>query len=389
MGKALIVGGSSGIGLAISLNLIDRGVKELVILDRKPINIKDAPQKYHQFLNEKVVFVEQNLICPDLSVLDYFSDIDFLIITAGFGRVALFENLSEIEIRNLIRVNYEAGISIIKKYYDNISGLKPFYTAIMVSICGRIVSPFFSVYGSAKAGLRFFIENINCELANNGCNNRILEVSPGSIKGTAFSGGENDIVALQKLADEIVEKMICRETLFIPGKEIYGEIIERYKKDGEQFGKESFEYKLKSGRISNKNQVTIGYLSGTFDLFHIGHLNLLKRAKTQCDYLIVGVHESGSWKGKETFIPLDERMAIVSAIKYVDKVVVSEKEDSDAWLKYKYDKLFVGSDYKGSERFLKYEKFFSDKNVDIVYFPYTSSTSSTQLRSAIKSKISK
>ena len=115
----------------------------------------------------------------------------------------------------------------------------------------------------------------------------------------------------------------------------------------------------------------------------MGHLNLLKRAKEQCDYLIVGVHGSGAWKGKETFIPLEERKAIVGACKYVDKVVDSCKEDSDAWDLWHYDRLFVGSDYKGTERFNRYEEYFKDKGVDIVYFPYTKSTSSTQIRKKI------
>ena len=129
-----------------------------------------------------------------------------------------------------------------------------------------------------------------------------------------------------------------------------------------------------------KGKKVIGYLSGTFDLFHIGHLNLLRRAKEQCDYLIVGVHRDGSWKGKETFIPYEERTEIIKAIRYVDEVCESLVEDSDAWNLYHFDKLFVGSDYQGSERFKQYEQFFKDKNVEIVYFPYTKGTSSTQLR---------
>ena len=132
-----------------------------------------------------------------------------------------------------------------------------------------------------------------------------------------------------------------------------------------------------------------GYLSGTFDLFHIGHLNLIRRAKEQCDYLIVAVHDSGKWKGKETFIPFAERKEIVGACRYVDKVVDSPVEDSDAWELYHYDKLFVGSDYKGTERFNRYEEFFRDKGVEIVYFPYTQSTSSTQIRQLISSAIEK
>lgn len=135
--------------------------------------------------------------------------------------------------------------------------------------------------------------------------------------------------------------------------------------------------------------MTIGYLSGTFDLFHIGHLNLLRRAKEQCDYLIVAVHDSGKWKGKETFIPFEERKEIVGACRYVDMVVDSPVEDSDAWVLYHFDKLFVGSDYKGTERFNRYEEYFKDKGVEIVYFPYTQSTSSTQIRALVSAALEK
>ena len=129
----------------------------------------------------------------------------------------------------------------------------------------------------------------------------------------------------------------------------------------------------------------MGYLSGTFDLFHIGHLNLLKRAKAECDYLIVGVHRSGSWKGKETYIPFEERCKILESNRYVDRVVESPNEDSDAWNLFHYDKLFVGSDYEGTERFKRYEALLEGK-AQIIYFPYTKSTSSTQLRDAIGKK---
>lgn len=127
----------------------------------------------------------------------------------------------------------------------------------------------------------------------------------------------------------------------------------------------------------------IGYLSGTFDLFHIGHLSLLERAKKHCDYLIVGINKDASHKGKVTFIPLEERMRIVGAISVVDRVIEAPSQDDDAWNEIKYDYLFVGSDYKGSERFNRYEEFFRDKGVKIVYFPYTQGTSSTKLREVL------
>lgn len=140
---------------------------------------------------------------------------------------------------------------------------------------------------------------------------------------------------------------------------------------------------MKKAVDAGENKMRIGYLSGTFDLFHIGHLNLLRRAKESCDYLIVGINADGSHKGKQTFIPFEERIQVVGAIKYVDKVVPACKEDSEAWELWHYTKLFVGSDYKDTERFNRYEEYFADKGVEIVYFPYTQGTSSTQIRQRI------
>lgn len=78
----------------------------------------------------------------------------------------------------------------------------------------------------------------------------------------------------------------------------------------------------------------VGYLSGTFDLFHIGHLNLLRRAKQYCDYLVVGVHKDASHKGKTAFIPYEERVEIIRSIGNVGKVIPSEPEDCDIYIKY-------------------------------------------------------
>ena len=95
----------------------------------------------------------------------------------------------------------------------------------------------------------------------------------------------------------------------------------------------------------------VGYTAGVFDLFHIGHLNILRRAKEQCDYLIVGVtvDELVSYKGKRAFIPYDERAAIVGAIRYVDKVVPQTTMNKmKAWEQYHFNRMFVGDDWKGS-----------------------------------------
>lgn len=112
-------------------------------------------------------------------------------------------------------------------------------------------------------------------------------------------------------------------------------------------------------------------------------MNLLRRAK-ECDYLVVGVHKDASHKGILTFIPYEERVKILESIKLVDKVIPSLPEDSDVYNTVKYNYLFVSSDYKGTERFKRYEEYFKDKDVEIIYFPYTTGTSSTELRNALE-----
>lgn len=131
-----------------------------------------------------------------------------------------------------------------------------------------------------------------------------------------------------------------------------------------------------------KNKV-IGYTTGVYDMFHIGHLNILRRAKEQCDYLIVGVSTDElvkKDKNKTPIIPLAERMEIVSAIKYVDEVVPQfDKNKLAAWEKYKFDKMFVGSDWQGTPQWKEFEEQFSPMGVEIVYLPHTDGISSTIL----------
>ena len=381
MDKAVVVGGSNGIGLAIANNLLSKGYF-VYIVDRVQPNAELLTKGDYRYVESNLMEFDENIF----STLAMDSGIRCLMLTAGLGRVADFEYLHIAEIEKLMRVNAISAIKIIRLFYERIKNESPFYCGVMGSIAGLISSPMFSVYAASKAAVCRFIESVNVELEAANTQNRILNVSPGSLKGTKFNGGENDLSQLVDVASTIVDKMFARETLFIPQyEETYANVLARYQQNAAEFGQSSYQYKKQSGRVMNEKKVIIGYLSGTFDLFHIGHLNLLRKAKAECDYLIVGVHKDGSWKGKETYIPFNERVEILKACKYVDKVVQSFPEDSDAYDAYKINKLFVGSDYKGAERFNRYEEYFKDKNVQIVYFPYTQGTSSTQLREKLSS----
>lgn len=136
-----------------------------------------------------------------------------------------------------------------------------------------------------------------------------------------------------------------------------------------------------------KTQYKIGYTTGVFDLFHVGHLNILKRAKEQCEYLIVGVSTDElvmEYKNKLPVIPHHERMEIVEGIRYVDEVVPQNNRDKfAAWGNLGFDVMFVGDDWKGNMLFNEIEKQFNLVGVDIIYFPYTQGVSSTIVKQKI------
>ncbi|MFE4950638.1 adenylyltransferase/cytidyltransferase family protein [Leifsonia sp. NPDC056665] len=131
----------------------------------------------------------------------------------------------------------------------------------------------------------------------------------------------------------------------------------------------------------------VGYAAGAFDLFHIGHLNILKHAKSQCDYLIAGVVSDEMLrltKGVDPVIPLAERIEIVRHIAYVDEAVAETVPDKlDMWRDLRFDVFFKGDDWRGTEKGLRLEREFAAVGVEVVYFPYTMTTSSTQLRKAL------
>ncbi|MBQ7181886.1 MAG: adenylyltransferase/cytidyltransferase family protein [Bacteroidaceae bacterium] len=133
--------------------------------------------------------------------------------------------------------------------------------------------------------------------------------------------------------------------------------------------------------------MTIGYTTGVYDLFHIGHLNLLKNAKGMCDKLIVGVtvDELVAYKGKRSMIPFEDRIEIVRSCKYVDAAVPQYDMDKlAACKKLGAEFRFVGDDWYGTEKWKEYEKQFQEAGIRIVYFPYTKGVSSTQITKALE-----
>ena len=131
-----------------------------------------------------------------------------------------------------------------------------------------------------------------------------------------------------------------------------------------------------------------GYTVGTFDMFHIGHLNLVRQAKEYCEYLIVGIH-SDEWvmhcKNRPTVINYENRADIVNSIQYVDEVVKNETRSKiEAWEKYQFDVAFIGDDWKGTEVWNKIEEELKAVGCDVVYIPYTQGISTTQIRQQLK-----
>lgn len=243
MKRTLIVGGANGIGLAIAKELTQKeSCEKVYIVDKAPL-----AEEYQEEKIESHVF---DLMSEDYSFFNRFTDIDSLMITAGFGKLALFKDLDEQHIINSFHVNTIASIRIIKHFYEKLLSDKDFYCGVMVSISGFMSSPFFSVYGATKAALKIFIESVNVELEKAGSNNRILNVSPGSIKGTSFNQGKTDLQLTQTLANEIIAHLENKDDLFIPQyEEIFKEVLRRYHEDFRAEGSHSYDYKLASGRV--------------------------------------------------------------------------------------------------------------------------------------------
>ncbi len=243
MKRALIVGGANGIGLSIATELSRRSdVEKVYIVDKAMVSDECMHSKFecHQF----------DLTSEDYSLFDQFGDIDTLMITAGFGRLALFKDIDENLIKASFNVNTIPVMRILKRFYPKLEAKTDFYCGVMVSIAGFMSSPFFSVYAATKAALKVFIESVNVELLKAGSTNQILNVSPGSLKGTSFSNGKTDLSVTAPMAQAIIAELEKKSDLFIPQyDEIFKHVLERYQADFRKEGAHSYDYKVESGRI--------------------------------------------------------------------------------------------------------------------------------------------
>lgn len=243
MRKALIVGGANGIGLSIATIFANRE-------DYEKIYIVDKVLIDEEFNNKKFESIQFDLTSEDYSIFDRFKDVDTLMITAGFGKLSLFKDVPEQYITNSFAVNSIAPIRIIHHFMDKLTSEDNFLCGVMVSIAGFMSSPFFAVYGATKAALKIFIESVNVELKKNRSNNCILNVSPGSIKGTSFNNGKTDLAMTETLASEIIAHLEAKNDLFIPQyEEIFKNVLARYQEDFRKEGIHSYDYKLNSHRL--------------------------------------------------------------------------------------------------------------------------------------------
>lgn len=240
--RILVVGGANGIGLSIAQELASRDTTEKVY-------IVDKVAPLEQYNHPKIDSFQFDLTSADYTFFDRFVDINAMMITAGFGRIALFKDLTENHIVDSFNVNTIPVLRLIKRFYDKLESKEDFYCGVMDSIAGWMSSPLFSVYGATKAALKIFIESVNVELLKDNSANVILNISPGAIKGSSFYGAKSDLEVLHDLTLEIIEHLEAKDDVFIPKyEEVYKTVLQRYHDDFRKEGAHSYDYKMNSKR---------------------------------------------------------------------------------------------------------------------------------------------
>lgn len=362
MKKAVVIGGSSGIGLAISENLIQRGYYIVILSRHEPdCGILNNMHYEHHFLD--LTDFDEDLVSsfaddPDVSVL---------VISSGIGRVADFEYFHISEIDRIMTINATATMMVLRKFYGRLKAKQEFHCGVLGSIAGLMSSPMSAVYAASKAALWRFTESVNIELEDSGTDNRILYVAPASFKGSRFYGEENHLELLAELADDIVFRLFSFDSIYIPQyHEVFKDVLLRYQSDPHEYGLYSYAYKRKSDRVTNENKAIIGYIAGEFKGLMDYDIRMIRRAKEQCDYLIMGVCTiEKSLNGGHVDKSNKEIIEIMRACKYIDKVVESVNDYKKEWEKERFNKLFLRkSDYDELE-IKRVKDFLITKGVEI------------------------
>lgn len=356
MRKGIVVGGSSGIGLAIAKKLMDKGYRIIIIDKCEPE--KKLMGEYHNYEYRYTDLLNFNHgLFADLAKNN---EIELLMITAGFGRAAAFEYVHPIEIEQLMQVNATAGLKIISYFYERLKSEDTFYCGEITSIAGLMSSPLFAVYAASKAAVCRFIESVNIELEVAGSNNRILNVSPASIPGTKFNGGLNEPSQVENLANDIVGKLLKKEELFIPKyEETFKAVLDRYHKDAHEYGIHSYYYKMQSGRVYNERRVKVGYLNP--EEYNMELLKAVKKAKQKCDFLIVGIPN-------DINKAIDEQDAmyreLLESNQYVDRMIASSDNLAEDLKLLDIDIYFVYESNKNDVN-MQISKF--NKDIELEY----------------------
>ena len=230
MKKAVVVGGSNGIGLAVGKELIGKGYF-LEVLDRVAPEDGILDSGSFRFTHCDLLDFDEDIF----TMLSQDPSVSVLMITAGIGRICDFQYFHTAEIEKMLTIDTVSTIKILRIFYDRMLEKEDFYTGVLGSISGWMSSPSAAVYASAKAAVVRLIESVNIELEEYDSPNRILDVSPSSFKGSRFYGKQNDLSLMAPLADEIVEHLFARDTRFIPQyEETFRAVLQRYHDDAHE-----------------------------------------------------------------------------------------------------------------------------------------------------------
>ena len=237
MEKIVIIGGTSGLGLSIAIELRSRfgNANILLVGKTKPV---DLCNKHN--LN----FLKIDLSSPYYD-WKFCVDSNFIVYAAGVGRITSFDEIDEKDVHSTISVNATNVLQLINSKKKELISLNSCQISIVTSIAGKVPSPLFALYAASKALVSSYISSINIELAKKGTKNRITEIAPGYIDGTGLYGQKTNLDKLASVSKTILNEIEKKKYFIIPQNEkMYLEIIERAHKDPQEFGFQSYDYKL-------------------------------------------------------------------------------------------------------------------------------------------------